>query len=440
MESNEVIDVSIIIPVYNAEKFLYRSLSSYATQTLAGIEIICVDDGSTDESLVICEKFAAQDGRFRIFKQSNQGAAIARNFGIGKARGRYLFFADADDFCQADMLEKMVAQADNQSADIVVCGYHIEDYRLGYTRTMKMPKAYFSCGEVFTANTPGIDIFKARVAVWNKLFRRSFILGKGLLFHQIRSADDVYFVVLALVCADRIAAIKGEYYHYRFGVPMSQMSLAKQSTDDAFSAFLEIRDALAGQPLGLRTKFVYTAITGILILLSRKTSRQAQNKLYSIIVEGGFDRLSYGDINVDDLDLDVYKESYLLAKSKADVVAVVEACQNARLYSKVDELQTLRQKHRKLKKTLTSTKEENVKLATNLASVNASCELLKAANSSAQAESSKLQTQLALLEKEVKELKASFAYRVGKVIAFPLRWISSANASIPEVDASSKSR
>lgn len=420
MEDHAAIEVSVIIPVYNAENFLHRSLSAYATQTLANIEIICVDDGSTDGSLAICEKFAAQDGRFRIFKQRNQGAAIARNLGIGQAQGRYLFFADADDFCQADMLEKMVAQADRQNADVVIAGYHIDDHRHGYTRTMKVPKAYFSCGEAFTANTPGIDIFKMGVVVWNKLFRRDFVLEKGLRFHQIRPCDDAYFVVLALVYAERIAAIKGEYYHYGFGIPMSQMSVTHRTVDGTFAAFLEIRDALAGQPLKLRMAFARAAITMILVLLSRKTSRRAQNKLYSEIVTGGIDRLSYDDINGDDLDLDVYKEPYLLTKRKADVVEVVEACQSARFYSKVDALQTLRREHRKLKKTLTSVQETNAKLESDLAAVKATCDALTAANSSARAVNSKLKAKNALLAKEIKRLKSSLAYKIGKVATYSM--------------------
>lgn len=100
------IKVSVIIPVYNVEKYLRQNLESVQKQTLKDIEIICVDDGSTDSSCKIAEEFAAADSRFVVIKQQNGGAGAARNNGLRHAKGKYLSFLDSDDFFEPDMLEK----------------------------------------------------------------------------------------------------------------------------------------------------------------------------------------------------------------------------------------------------------------------------------------------------------------------------------------------
>lgn len=98
--------VSVIIPVYNSGQYLQTCLESVISQTLRDIQIICVDDGSVDSSSQILERFAAVDPRITVLHQTNSGAGAARNFGLQVARGEYLSFLDADDFCEPDMLER----------------------------------------------------------------------------------------------------------------------------------------------------------------------------------------------------------------------------------------------------------------------------------------------------------------------------------------------
>ena len=117
MENKKII-ASIIIPVYNAEEYLSQCINSVINQTLKEIEIICVDDGSEDNSLAILEKFSQLDSRIVVKHQSNSGAGAARNCGLKFAKGKYLTFLDADDFFEAQMIEDCVEKMDKDNSDI----------------------------------------------------------------------------------------------------------------------------------------------------------------------------------------------------------------------------------------------------------------------------------------------------------------------------------
>lgn len=109
----EKIKISVIVPVFNAEKYLKMCLNSLVSQTLKNIEIICIDDGSTDNSLAILDKFKSKDDRIKIIKQKNYGVSMARNNGISEAQGEYIGFVDADDWVDKDFFEKLYNAAQN---------------------------------------------------------------------------------------------------------------------------------------------------------------------------------------------------------------------------------------------------------------------------------------------------------------------------------------
>uniref|UniRef100_UPI003864C4B3 glycosyltransferase family 2 protein n=1 Tax=Methanobrevibacter sp. TaxID=66852 RepID=UPI003864C4B3 len=113
-------DVSVIIPVYNVEKYLKECLDSVCNQTLANIEIICVNDGSTDNSLAILNEYAQKDGRIKIISQENQGLGAARNRGLEDASADYVYFLDSDDYIELTTLEKLFNNAVSNSSDVVL--------------------------------------------------------------------------------------------------------------------------------------------------------------------------------------------------------------------------------------------------------------------------------------------------------------------------------
>ena len=178
-----MIEVSVIIPVYNTEKNLEQCVRSVMGQTLSTIEIICVDDGSTDGSKAILERLAGEDARITVIAQENAGAGAARNRGMDRAKGRYLSFLDADDFFEPDMLEAALEKAKAQDAQVIVFGADFYDDRTGASR----PCIYGVREDMMPEKRPFAgtdverDIFKIVVGwAWDKLFLADFVRENGL--------------------------------------------------------------------------------------------------------------------------------------------------------------------------------------------------------------------------------------------------------------------
>lgn len=208
--------ISVIVPVYNVEKYLPRCLDCIVGQTLKNIEIICVDDGSTDGSGAILDDYAKRDGRIRVIHQANVGAGAARNAGLAVATGEYLFFFDPDDTASHRMLKAMYARAVATRADIVVAGKTMVDDRTGrMIAKYGFVSSMWSLRQPFSGRDAATKIFNfAKSVPWDKLFRREFVRGNGILFQEIPRSNDVYFVNMALALADRIALIPHAYYRY----------------------------------------------------------------------------------------------------------------------------------------------------------------------------------------------------------------------------------
>jgi glycosyltransferase involved in cell wall biosynthesis len=212
-----VTSVSVVVPVCNVEKYLPRCLDSLIVQTLKDIEIICVDDGSTDGSLAILQGYAARDPRITVLHQENAGAGAARNAGIDKATGEYLFFFDPDDGCEKDMLEAMYRKAKKTEADVVVAGKKIVDAETGKLIEDKpLPRrlAWFYRKSFPPAKIADRLFSFAKAVPWDKLFRRAFVEESQLRFMALPRSNDVYFVDMALALAKRIALVRKGYYRY----------------------------------------------------------------------------------------------------------------------------------------------------------------------------------------------------------------------------------
>ena len=213
--------VSIIIPVYNAEKYLGKCLESLLSQTLQEMEIICVDDGSSDGSPEILKRFQERDGRVRILTQENQYAGAARNNGMKEAQGEYLLFLDADDFFENTLLEKVYNQGKKMEADIVLFGAKQYNDKTGivspaswYFKRDALPRE-----NPFSGKTENTDVFAlVTPAPWTKLFRREFVEKQGLSFQGLQNSNDVYFVLTALALAEKITYVDEELVFYRVGM------------------------------------------------------------------------------------------------------------------------------------------------------------------------------------------------------------------------------
>ena len=214
------IKVSVIIPVYNVEKYLRQCLDSVLNQTLKEIEIICVDDGSTDASLDILREYERKDSRVKALCQKNQYAGVARNNGIKIAQGKYLVFLDSDDFFERDLLEVQYNQCETYGADIGLCAANLFDdaaqkfQPAGWLLDMQYIKE-----QPFNRKVLKNDIFKCtRFNPWTKMFSAEFVRREQLLFQDLQRANDCYFVMSALALAEKIVAVDKVLVHYRVGL------------------------------------------------------------------------------------------------------------------------------------------------------------------------------------------------------------------------------
>ena len=206
----ENIKVSVIIPVFNVEKYLDKCLESLVNQTLKEIEIICVDDGSTDNSMQILKKYESEYSNVIVVSQENAGAGAARNNGLRIAKGEYLSFLDSDDFFEVNMLEEAYEKAVADKADMVVFKsdqyYEDSDEFKQVTWTLRYKKIppYMP----FARRQMTDNVFKVFVGwAWDKLFRTEFVKEHNLLFQEQRTSNDMLFVFAATVLAKRITVV-----------------------------------------------------------------------------------------------------------------------------------------------------------------------------------------------------------------------------------------
>jgi glycosyltransferase involved in cell wall biosynthesis len=211
--------VSVVIPVYNAEKYLAQCLDSILHQTLKEIEIICVDDGSTDKSLEILKEYAQRDKRITILGQKNLYAGVARNAGLSVARGEYLSFLDSDDFFESDMLAEMYTKSMDLDLDICVCNADIYDEK---DKQHQVAPWLLNVGlipqnkNVFNKYDLGSNVYKFTTpAVWNKIYKRDFVLKHKLLFQNLSTCNDIGMGISAISFADRIGIVDKVFVHYR---------------------------------------------------------------------------------------------------------------------------------------------------------------------------------------------------------------------------------
>lgn len=239
--------VSVILPCYNTENFLRQCLDSIINQTLRDIEIICVNDGSTDSTLDILHQYRAADDRIIILEQANAGAGAARNNGLRHAQGKYLSFLDADDFFELDMLEKAAEAAEKYEADYIV--FNSNQYHQDKDVFVEVPWAIRLCDippyMPFTYRQLTDNIFLSFVGwAWDKLYRRSFVLKHDLWFQEQRTSNDMLFVFSALVCAKRIAVVNEVLAHQRRGNSESLSVTRERSWHCFYDALIALRQRL----------------------------------------------------------------------------------------------------------------------------------------------------------------------------------------------------
>ena len=295
--------VSLVIPVYNARSSSSECLESVLAQTFEDMEIICVDDGSTDSSPAILAEFSERDDRIRVVTQPNAGVAGARSRGLQLAAGDFVLFLDNDDFFEPTMVEEAYRACVADEADIAVFKIRYVDAQTGdcvdadwSLRTDLIPGTLpFNRLDMpqtlFLAFTPSI---------WNKMFRRSFLIENGIkLRTDLKYTDDLAFTYTALALAQRITIVDKVLLSYRTRQDGSLWTRASDHPDDVCVSLLEVKHQLisAGVFEDVEQAFLNAALHQCIWVLSSLRTLEGFTELYSILktscfAELGIDRLS----------------------------------------------------------------------------------------------------------------------------------------------------
>lgn len=238
--------VSVIIPVYNTEKYLRQCLDSVINHSLREIEIICVDDGSTDGSTGILLEYAARDERIRVIAHKNSGPGMARNCGLAAAMGEYIIFLDADDWFEQDMLYDLFETAERNNADITICKAERFDNQTGQALDSAwMLKEEYLPGEAFSPEEIAGHVFQFTYGqVWDKLYSAGFLKSSGITFPALRCSEDTAFAYMTLLSAGRIAVLPKVKVHYRVNRKNSVSNSFTSQPEAPFEAFRLIYDYL----------------------------------------------------------------------------------------------------------------------------------------------------------------------------------------------------
>lgn len=241
------IKVSVIVPAYNTEKYLPQCLNSIINQTLKEIEIICINDGSSDDSLEIFNEFAGRDGRIKVFSHENKGLGATRNVGMNLAKGEYLYFIDSDDFIDLNALEETYYMAKEKDLDLVMFqGMSYDDEKEAFYEDGYLSMNQLENGIVFNYKDVKDIIFDLSVNVGNKLFKREFLEDIDARFSENLIFEDTPLYYKVMLSAKKIFFVKRPHYKRRHRADSITMSNDEKFfdiipiTDDVFSVFKEL--------------------------------------------------------------------------------------------------------------------------------------------------------------------------------------------------------
>lgn len=211
--------ISVIVPAHNVEPYISRCLDSLLAQTVRDFEIILVDDGATDRTGAIADRYAARDHRVRVVHRVNGGLSAARNSGLDIATGELVSLVDGDDWVDPQMLERMAARMEESGADIVIAGMHVDHHdaneRLLSSREERPPDLVVSPDRPISGGLVDDTLVNLLGYAWNKMYRREFIVSNALRFMEgVSLVEDTLFNAEALTRADSVALLDDAFVHY----------------------------------------------------------------------------------------------------------------------------------------------------------------------------------------------------------------------------------
>lgn len=245
------IDVSIIVPVYNVERYLRASVESMLAQSHKNIEVILVDDGSMDDSPAICDAFAQRDARVRVIHKQNEGSGVARNTGMDAARGEYLYFCDSDDLIDPQLVAENLELARRHRADIVEFGYRDASMAADGAISVQRENNPLLSGsfdyQAFWMHFR--QAMKPMASMCTKLFRTAYIRRYGLRVPAIRSGEDASFLYDAYASPfEKIVYNPRAYYTYIHRTGSASMSFQPKQFEDFFALSQRFEALIASAP------------------------------------------------------------------------------------------------------------------------------------------------------------------------------------------------
>lgn len=234
--------VSVIVPIYNVEKYLKQCLDSIINQSYEKLEIILVDDGSTDDCPCICEEYAENDNRIHVIHKKNAGLGMARNSGLDIATGDFVVYVDSDDWLEKTMVEKLLLAIDCEDADFVVCGYNkqFSNGNLFLSKPCCTTKTVFSHNEIkdmvlypiLGAKPDALNDVEREMCVWTNMYRMSIIKENRLRFVNERQylSEDLFYNINYIIHVKRAVFIPECLYNYR----VNAFSLTNKYRDNRF--------------------------------------------------------------------------------------------------------------------------------------------------------------------------------------------------------------
>ncbi len=314
-----MVKVSIIMPIYNVENYLEDSLNSVINQTLKDIEIICINDGSTDKSLEILNSYAKKDNRILVFSQKNKGQGFTRNKGLGIAKGEYVYFMDSDDILNLNALEKTYNVSKEKQLDFVI--FQAESYDDEEDKYYK--NEYYSMNRlaslvennIFNYSDIGKLIFEISVTPWSKLYNRQFIIDCGAKFPEGLIFEDNVFFWEVLFSAKKIYFLKEILYTRRVYSTSSSKSGDQKFldyipiTDLVFNVFkkYDLNEKYEGDLYNIKISTIYQRFKGI---------REEYKEIYFKEMKENFTTWVL-DINLE------YIQTFLTEKNKVILNAVL---------------------------------------------------------------------------------------------------------------------
>jgi len=218
-----MIKVSVIVPVYNVEKYIDKCLESLVNQTLEEIEIIVVNDGSSDSSQKIIDKYVKKyPNKLKSYIKENGGQGDARNYGLAKASGEFIGYVDSDDYVELDMFQKMYEHACNNKSDVVICGNNVVDENYD---VLSFESAYSYKNKLDIFN----NLLMGKMGVWNKIYKKNIIVKNGIKFRTKVWYEDLDFTAKLMFLSPNISFVDEPLYCYlnRNGSTMNNNNITR---------------------------------------------------------------------------------------------------------------------------------------------------------------------------------------------------------------------